>query len=277
MNEKLTPALLKDLAGHFRTAYDPGTVRALLVAGSGLSIQVPDWVADEPISMADIMPFPMYDLEGHDHTLTLFRRGRDTLAVMNGRFHLYQGYSAPEVVAPVRLAALLGAEMMIATNASGAIDPEIPPGSLVVISDHLNLLGTNPNFGDWGREMGPQFPDMSAAYDPELRSLARTCAAVAGFDVFEGVYAAVAGPSFETPAEIRMLATMGATVVGMSTVPEVIAARHMGMRVLALSLAANPAAGLTDRPLTHLEVLEAGEQAAENLRTLLGTLIERLF
>lgn len=277
MNNPITPASLRDMAEAFRNQYRTGKVRALMVAGSGLKLEVPGWEPTETIPMGEIFPFEMRHLMGHDHTLTLWRRGDETLLVMNGRFHLYQGYGIAEVVAPIRLAALLGAEVLIATNASGALDPEIPPGSLVVVNDHLNLLGSNPLVGDWAAAMGPQFPDMSEAYDPELRRLAHSCAAEAGFTVFDGVYAAVLGPSFETPAEVRMLAAIGGTVVGMSTVPEVIAARHMGMKALVLSLAANPAAGLVNRPLTHEEVLETGRDAAESLRQLLGSLVQRLW
>ncbi len=277
MNETLTPASIKELARDFEQRYQPGKVRALMVAGSGLKLEVPGWQPAETVPMSDILPFPMHHLEGHDHSLTLWRRDDETLLVMNGRFHLYQGYSVAEVVAPVRLAALLGAEVLLATNAAGALDPNIPAGSLVVVNDHINLLGSNPLVGVWAKEMEPQFPDMSEAYDPDLRRLAHQCATEAGFDVFEGVYIAVLGPSFETPAEVRMLAGMGGTVVGMSTVPEVITARHMGLKVLVLSLASNPAAGLADRPLTHEEVLESGRAAAGSLKILLGSLIERIF
>ena len=277
MTVTLTPTSLKQLAEDFRRNYNPGRVRALMVAGSGLRLAVPGWQAVETISMADIMPFPMHALEGHDHTLTLWRRGDETLLLMNGRFHLYQGYSAAEVVAPVRLAALLGAEMMLATNATGALDPKTPPGSLVVIGDHLNFMGANPLVGEWGRTMGPQFPDMTTAYDPGLRELARECATASDFEVSEGIYAGVLGPSFETPAEVRMLRALGGTVVGMSTIPEVLAARHMGLKVLVLSLASNPAAGLSDGPLSHEEVLEAGREAADRLRNLLGLLVNRIF
>ena len=277
MSESLTPASIRQLAKDFEQRHNPGRVRALMVAGSGLKLEVPGWHPTETISMADIMPFPMHHLEGHDHSLTLWRRDDETLLVMNGRFHLYQGYSLAEVVAPVRLAALLGAEVLLATNASGALDSTIPPGSLVIVNDHINLLGSNPLVGTWARELGPQFPDMSEAYDPELRRLAHLCATEAGFDVFEGIYIAVLGPSFETPAEVRMLAGMGGTVVGMSTVPEVLTARHMGLKVLVLSLASNPAAGLVDRPLTHQEVLESGREAADTMKRLLGSLVERIF
>lgn len=277
MTTKLTPHALREIADSFATTHKPGRLRGLLVAGSGLTLEVPGWTAAEVLELGDLLPIPMHALEGHSHTLTLWRRGDETLMVMNGRLHLYQGYEPAEVVAPIRLAALLGAQVMIATNATGALDPEIAAGSLVVITDHLNLMGRNPLVGDWGRELGPQFPDMSQAYDPDLRRLAYQAAAAAGFDVHDGVYAAVLGPSFETPAEVRMLAALGGTVVGMSTVPEVIAARHMDMRVLVLSLAANPAAGLVDRPLTHQEVLDEGKKAATRLKLLLGNLVERVF
>jgi purine-nucleoside phosphorylase len=272
-----TPQVLKSIATEFAQRYDTGNVRGLLVAGSGLQLKVPGWTEAEEIDLADVFPFEMSELLGHRHSLTLWRRDKESLLVANGRFHLYQGYTPAQVVAPVRLAGLLGAEIMIATNATGALDPEIPPGSLVIITDHLNLQGSNPLVGEWGRELGPQFPDMSKAYDPELRALARKAAEDSGFTVFEGVYAAVLGPSFETPAEVRMLGALGGAVVGMSTVPEVIAARHLGMRVLAMSLAANPGAGLIDRPLSHEEVLEEGKKAAHNLATLIGKLVERAF
>ncbi len=277
MAELMTPDAIRATAETFRERYLPGTVRGLLVAGSGLSLEVPGWEAAEVIELAEIFDFPMHELMGHSQTLTLWRRGDETLMVMNGRFHLYQGYRPEEVVAPVRLAGLLGAKILIATNATGALDPALAAGSLVVVSDHINLQGSNPLAGDWGRDFGPPFPDMSAAYDPELRELAMEAAGKAGFDAREGVYCAMLGPSFETPAEIRMLIAMGGTVVGMSTVPEVIAARQMGIRVCVLSLAANPAAGLVDRELTHAEVMDEGKKAAEKLRVLLGELVGKLF
>ncbi len=238
---------------------------------------VPFRESAEVVELGEVFDFPMHELMGHSQTLTLWRRNDETLMVMNGRFHLYQGYRPEEVVAPVRLAGLLGAEVLIATNASGALDPEMAPGSLVIVNDHINFLGSNPLVGDWGRDFGPPFPDMSAAYDPELRRLALEAAGKAGFDAREGVYCAMLGPSFETPAEIRMLIGMGGLVVGMSTVPEVIAARQMGMRVCVLSLAANPAAGLVNRELTHQEVMDEGEKAAEKLKVMLGDLVGKLF
>lgn len=277
MTERMTPDSIRATAEMFRKRYQPGEMRGLLVAGSGLSLEIPGWEAGEPIALAEVFDLPMHELPGHSQTLTLWRRGDESLMVMNGRFHLYQGYRPEEVVAPVRLAGLLGAQVLIATNASGALDPKMTPGSLVVVSDHINLQGANPLVGDWGRDFGPPFPDMSAAYDPELRGLAMAAAEDAGFDAREGVYCAMLGPSFETPAEIRMLIGMGGLVVGMSTVPEVIAARQMGMRVCVLSLASNPAAGLVDRELTHDEVLDEGKKAAQKLRALLGDLVAKVF
>lgn len=277
MTTPVTPESIRSVAEEFRERYKPGTVRGLLVAGSGLDLEVPGWEAAETVDFSEIFSFQMHELIGHSQTLTLWRRGDESLLVMNGRFHLYQGYRPEEVVAPVRLAGLLGAEVLIATNASGALDPEMAPGSLVVVSDHINLQGSNPLVGDWGRDFGPPFPDMSAAYDPELRRLAMEAAGEAGFDATEGIYCAMLGPSFETPAEIRMLIGMGGTVVGMSTVPEVIAARQMGMRVCVLSLAANPAAGLVDRELTHEEVMDEGKKAAIKLRNMLGDLTAKVF
>ena len=277
MSGELTPDRMRMVANEFRDRYKPGRVRGLLVAGSGLELEVPGWEAAEEIDLEDVLPFTLHALMGHRQTVTLWRREDESLIVLNGRFHLYQGYRPEEVVAPVRLASLLGAEVMIATNATGSLDPEIEPGSIVVVTDHVNLQGSNPLVGEWGTEFGPQFPDMSEAYDPEFRELARSAGERAGFSVHEGVYVALLGPSFETPAEIRMLRAAGGTVVGMSTVPEVIAARHMGMKVLVLSFAANPAAGLVDRPLTHSEVLEEGEKAAGKLATLIGLLVEEVF
>lgn len=275
MSAELTPDGLRQVAEEFLDRYQPGRVRALLVAGSGLDLEVPGWEAAEEIDLKDVLPFALHTLMGHRQTVTLWRREDESLMVLNGRFHLYQGYRPEEVVAPVRLAGLLGAEVMIATNATGSLDPTIKPGSIVVVTDHINLQGSNPLVGDWGTEFGPQFPDMSEAYDSELREMAWSAGEEAGFSVHEGVYVALLGPSFETPAEIRMVRAAGGTVVGMSTVPEVIAARHMGMKVLVLSFAANPAAGLVDRPLTHAEVLEEGEKASEKLATLIGLLVER--
>jgi len=274
--EELHPLDLEEAVRRFCERYDPGRVRAALVAGSGISISANGWERAAVVAYQEVFPFPVLSLPGHEPSLTLWRRGADGLLVFNGRFHLYQGYSVAHVTAIPRLAALLGSPAYVATNATGAMDPAVPPGSLVVIRDHINLQGTNPLAGEWGRWRGPMFPDMSDAYDPALRKAALRYAAEVGFTVFEGVYAGVLGPSFETPAEVEMLRRAGGTVVGMSTIQEVIAARHLGMRVLVLSLATNSAAGISKRPLTHEEVLEAGEAAKDRLQQLVQRLVADL-
>jgi purine-nucleoside phosphorylase len=274
--ERFTPAQLEEAARRVAARHEPGRVRAALVAGSGINLAAPGWEKSAEIPYVEIFPFPILSLPGHTPTLSVWRRGPEGLLVFNGRFHLYQGYAAAETAAIPRLAGLLGAPVYLATNATGAIDPAIAPGSLVVVRDHLNLQGTNPLIGEWGRWRAPLFPDMSEAYDRTLRVAALRHARAVGFAASEGVYAGVLGPSFETPAEIEMLRRAGATVVGMSTVQEVIAARHLGMRVLVLSLATNLAAGVSESPLTHEEVLEVGAQAKGKLLELVQRLLDEL-
>ncbi|NWG00920.1 MAG: purine-nucleoside phosphorylase [Thermoanaerobaculaceae bacterium] len=274
--ERFTPAQLEEAACRVAARHEPGRVRAALVAGSGINLAAPGWEKSAEIPYVEIFPFPILSLPGHTPTLSVWRRGPEGLLVFNGRFHLYQGYAAAETAAIPRLAGLLGAPVYLATNATGAIDPAIAPGSLVVVRDHLNLQGTNPLIGEWGRWRPPLFPDMSEAYDRTLRAAALRYARAVGFAANEGVYAGVLGPSFETPAEIEMLRRAGATVVGMSTVQEVIAARHLGMRVLVLSLATNLAAGVSESPLTHEEVLEVGAQAKGKLLDLVQRLLDEL-
>ena len=209
MDQKLTPETMKRAAEAFRERYRPVRVRALLVAGSGLELSVPGWEADEEIDLEKVLPFALQKLMGHRQTMTLWRRGEESLMVLNGRFHLYQGYRPEEVVAPVRLAALLGAETMIATNATGSLDPAIEAGSMVVVTDHLNLQGANPLVVEWGTEFGPQFPDMSEVYSRRLRGLLERAFQSASVTYREGVYAWFLGPSYETPAEIQMVKRAG--------------------------------------------------------------------
>jgi len=244
-----------------------------VVAGSGLSVDLGECVAG-PDPLADWLPFPVRAVAGHGHTLELLETspGRHAL-YFRGRVHAYQGYDAAQVVFAVRFAALLGARTLVMTNAAGGIRPDWPAGTLVAISDHLNLSGRNPLYGEPPSAWGPRFPDMIGAYDPALRRLAREEASRLGFDLEEGVYAGLAGPSYETPAEIRMLRAMGADLAGMSTVLEIIAARHMGVRCLGFSLVSNPAAGVTDDPLDHDDVLRVGREAAGRLGALLRALL----
>jgi purine-nucleoside phosphorylase len=195
---------------------------------------------------------------------------------MQGRLHPYEGHALREVVLGVRLMARLGARCLIATNAAGGLDPALAPGSLLAISDHINMTGQNCLVGPNETALGPRFPDMSSAYDPRLREHARAAAAELGIALQEGVYAGVLGPSYETPAEVRMLRMLGASVVGMSTVQEVIAARHLSLRVLGLSCVTNLAAGLSPHALTHREVEETARASAASLTALVRAIIKRV-
>ena len=198
------------------------------------------------------------------------------VAMMRGRFHYYEGYALQDVTLPVRVMQALGIGTLIVTNAAGGVNTGYAPGELMLISDCINMTGVSPLFGPNMDEFGPRFPDMSTAFDPELRALARTCAAEAGVTLREGIYAQMTGPSYETPAEIRMLRILGADAVGMSTVPEVVVARHGGLRVLGISCITNMAAGILDKPLNHDEVMETSEKAKGAFSALLDAVIAKL-
>jgi purine-nucleoside phosphorylase len=247
-----------------------------VVLGSGLG-GFADAVEDAvEIPYAEIPGWPATTAVGHSGTLVLGVFGGVPVAVMKGRAHLYEGHPPVKVVFGVRALGRLGIESLVLTNACGAMDASLEPGRLVAISDHLNLQGSSPLAGPNDDMLGPRFPDMSDAYDPEYRALARDAAARLGLELGEGVYAAWLGPAFETPAEIRMMRTLGADLVGMSTVPEVLAARHMGIRCLALSCVTNAAAGVLPEPIDHERVLEVGARAASDLVALLREVIPRL-
>lgn len=245
-----------------------------LVSGSGLAMDFPfPRVLREPL--APWLPFPSSEVAGHQHELELLELpgGRHLLS-FRGRLHGYQGLTPAQVVFPVRWSGLLGVRTLLLTNAAGGLDPSWPAGTLVLLSDHLNLTGSNPLTGTLPAAWGPRFPDLSTAYDVGLRDRARRAAQALGIRLEQGVYAGVAGPSYETPAEVRMLRRLGADLVGMSTVHEVIAARHLGISCLAISLVANPAAGLHESPLRHEEVLAAARTATGTLAALLAKLLE---
>ena len=246
----------------------------VVVSGSGLAVDLGERTHG-PVQLEFLLPFPTHAVEGHPLAVEMFQPlpNRHVL-YFRGRLHSYQGYSADETVFPIRLGALLGAKVLVMTNATGGLNPDYQPGDLVLIKDHVNLLGMNPLRGQLPSEWGPRFPDMTQAYDPRLRALARRIADSLGIPLPEGVYTGVAGPSYETPAEVRMLRLLGGDVTGMSTVLEVIAAHHMGMRCLCVSMVSNAAAGLTDAPVTHEEVLAAGRAAAAKLQGLLGTVLK---
>jgi purine-nucleoside phosphorylase len=246
---------------------------AALVSGSGLGFDLAP-PAHGPLPLADLLPFPVHAVEGHPLTVeVLLPRPDRPVLYQRGRLHSYQGYSAHETVFPVRLAARLGVRALLFTNAAGGVRPGLAPGDLVLLRDQINLTGLNPLRGQLPPEWGPRFPDMTRAYDPDLAALARAAAAELGIPLEEGVYAGVAGPSYETPAEVRMLAALGGDVTGMSTVLEVIAAHHMGLRCLGMSLVSNAAAGVGGAPIDHAEVLAAGRKAAAGLAKLLAALL----
>jgi purine-nucleoside phosphorylase len=231
-----------------------------LVLGSGLGAFADEFANASKIPYANIPHFPRSTAIGHAGQLVIGTVDGVELAGMQGRVHLYEGYSVKEVAFPVRVFARMGMKAVILTNAAGSIKREFRQGRLVVISDHINLQGVNPLAGPNDEHFGPRFPDMSEAYDKRFRELTLAKGRLLGINVGEGVYAALAGPNYETPAEIRYLQSIGADLVGMSTVPEVITARHSGMRVLGISCVTNAAAGVLDRPLDHSEVLETAER-----------------
>ena len=221
---------------------------------------------------ADIPGWPQSTVEGHAGRLLIGSLAGTPLAVMQGRVHLYEGYNAQEVAFPVRVLGLLGCEALIVTNAAGAINRSFKPGDLMLISDHLNLQGQNPCSGSNLDALGPRFFDMTHAYNPPYRQAARRCASEQGLSLQQGVYAGLVGPSFETPAEIRMLRRLGADAVGMSTVPEVIAAVHAGLRVVGISCMTNMAAGVVDAPLSHTEVMQTAARVRDDFTALLAGL-----
>lgn len=244
--------------------------------GSGLG-GFADAVSDPvEVPYGDIPGWPASTAIGHAGTLVLGRFGEVPVAVMKGRAHLYEGLSPADVVFGVRVLGRLGVHSLVLTNACGAIDPSVEPGTLVAITDHLNLQGSSPLVGPNDETLGPRFPDMTDAYDPGYRAIAHRAAAALGLDLGEGVYAAWLGPAFETPAEIRMMRALGADLVGMSTVPEVLAARHLGLRCLALSCVTNAAAGVRPEPIDHERVLEVGARAAADLVALLREVVPAL-
>lgn len=250
--------------------------RVAIVSGSGLAVDLGE-VARGPLTLEYFLPFSCHPVEGHPHEVVVIQPRPDLpVLYQRGRLHSYQGYSASESVFPVRLAALLGVKVLILSNATGGLRPEHRPGDLVLIRDHINLTGLNPLRGQLPPDWGPRFPDMTVAYDPELRRLTKEAADRLGIPLSEGVYAGLAGPSYETPSEVKMLQTLGGDVAGMSLVLEVIAARHMGLRCLAISMVSNPAAGMSDAPIDHNDVLVAAQTAAANLQKLLGEVLREL-
>ncbi|HEX8458463.1 MAG TPA: purine-nucleoside phosphorylase [Pyrinomonadaceae bacterium] len=250
--------------------------RTALVLGSGLGAFADDLEAAVAIPYEEIPGFARSTVEGHAGRLVVGRVAGAAVVVQQGRFHFYEGYALEEVTFPVRVLGLLGIKSLVLTNAAGGLNNSFKQGALMLISDHLNLMGVNPLRGVNDERFGARFPDMSEVYDREFQEAASTEAQAMGIELKRGIYAALTGPSYETPAEIRMLRALGADAVGMSTVPEAIVARHMGVRVLGISCITNMAAGVLDRPIDHAEVMETGEQVRAVFTELLRRTIPKL-
>jgi len=258
-------------------ARKPGfTPRVALILGSGLGVLAEQMTDAVSISYADLPGFPISTVHGHAGELVLGLLAGVPVACMKGRGHFYEGYGAGVMTSAVRTFKLLGCDMLFVTNAAGSLRPEVDAGSVVVLQDHINLLPGSPMAGPNDDRFGPRFFSMANAYDAELRQMIKDSAAAKGITLHEGVYLSCPGPHFETPAEIRAFKTMGADVVGMSVVPEVIAARHCGLKVAGVSAITNLAEGLSPFPLSHEQTLKYAAVAAKDLVTLIYTFIERL-
>lgn len=253
-----------------RTHIEP---RVALVLGSGLGAFAGELADSVAIPYAEIAGWPVSTAVGHAGALVFGKIDGLPVAVMAGRSHLYEGYTPAQVTLGVRVLRQLGVETIVFTNAAGGINLSYSQGCLVLISDHINLQGSNPLSGPNDDSVGPRFLDLSEAYSQELRETAHNVAAELGIQLSEGVYAALAGPSYETPAEIRFLRAIGADLVGMSTVPEVIVANYLGMRVLAVSCVTNMAAGILPQKINHEEVLETGRKVRGTLVRFLKALL----
>jgi len=278
----------QEAAEFIRRQYDK-EIRIALVLGSGLGAFADDLENAVRIPYEEIPHFARSTVEGHAGQLVLGEVRGVPLAVQQGRFHFYEGYEMSEVTFPMRVFGRLGIETVILTNAAGSVRTSMRPGSLMLIRDHLNLMGVNPLRGANDERFGPRFPDMTQVYDLELQNIAYDEAeklANARFEkgletdlphfMWRGVYCALSGPTYETPAEIRMFRLLGANAVGMSTVPEAVAARHQGMKVLGISCITNMAAGMSDGSINHEEVMETGARVADIFKELLRRIIFRI-
>ena len=260
-----------------RTTVEP---RIAVVLGSGLGGFADDFEEAVVIPYDDIPGFVRSTAQGHAGRLVIGKVDGIPVLAMQGRLHYYEGYSLEEVTFPIRVFGLLGIKTVVLTNASGGINVEFTEGALMVITDHVNLMGVNPLRGPNDERFGPRFPDMSAVYSPELQELVVDEARAIGVEVRRGIYGGLAGPSYETPAEIHLLRNLGADAVGMSTVPEAIVARHMSLEVLGISCITNMAAGIGDEPINHDDVMAAGDRVrgifTELLRRVIGAINKRV-
>ena len=277
-----------EAAEFIRSKY-PGEIKTAIVLGSGLGAFADELANAVKIPYEQIPGFARSTVEGHAGQLVLGEIDGIAVAVQQGRFHYYEGYEMEQVILPVRTFGLMGIKNLILTNAAGSLNSDMTPGSLMLITDHLNCLGVNPLRGANDSRFGPRFPDMSEVYDRDFRQIANDEANAIAHERFEkgldetvidfmnrGVYCALSGPTYETPAEIHMYRQLGADAVGMSTVPEAIAARHQGMRVLGISCITNLAAGMSDEPINHEEVMETGARVAEVFKELLRRIVTKI-
>lgn len=270
----------REAAEFIRTRFSE-PISTAVVLGSGLGAFADEIEDAVRIPYEEIPGFARSTVEGHAGQLVLGRIGGVNVAVQQGRFHFYEGYEMEQVIFPTRTFACLGAKNLILTNAAGSLNTDMKPGSLMVLSDHLNCMGASPLRGKNDESFGPRFPDMTAVYDREFQQLAEDEAAAivesgSSFYLGRGVYCALSGPTYETPAEIRMYRLLGADAVGMSTVPEAIAARHAGLRVLGISCITNLGAGLSGEIIHHAEVMETGERVKGVFKELLRRVISRI-
>lgn len=263
-------------AAQFVLAQTPLRPKIGLVLGSGLGGFADELTDAVRVPYSQIPSFPRSTAIGHAGQMVIGNAGSVPVAAMQGRVHLYEGYSPQQVVFPMRVFGRMGVKAVILTNAAGGINLKYKQGALVVVSDHINLQGQNALVGPNEDRFGLRYPDMSQAYEKHYRDAALDESRKLGLNVYQGIYAAMLGPSFETPAEIRYLRTIGADLVGMSTVLEVIAARHMGIKVLAISCVTNMAAGILDQPITHEEVLETGERVKGAFTALMKAVLPRI-
>ena len=247
-----------------------------IILGSGLGALAGEVRADAVVPYAEIPGFPRSTVEGHAGNLLVGQLEGRAVAVMQGRAHFYEGYSLADVVFPVRVIRALGARVLLVSNAAGGINRLWSSGDLMIIADHINFMGSNPLMGPNDPDLGPRFPDMSQAYDPDLIALAERAALAEGIAIRKGVYAGVHGPSYETPAELRMLRGWGADAVGMSTVPEVIAARHMGMRVLGITAITDMATGEQIKTVTHEDVMAVAREIEPKFMRLVKRIVREM-
>lgn len=248
-----------------------------IVLGSGLGGFADHIKVEKTLPYSELEGFPVSTVKGHKGQFIFGYIEEVPVVLMQGRVHYYEGYQISDVVLPIRLMKLMGAKTLFLTNASGGINENFYPGSLMLLNDHVSLFAPNPLIGENIEELGTRFPDMSTVYDKDLQEILRTTAKENGIQLFEGVYAQLTGPSFESPAEIRMLGKLGVDAVGMSTVVEAIVANHMGMKICCVSCISNLAAGISKNALTHEEVQEAADQAAPNFTKLVSEAVVKMY